>query len=296
MDERVTFEEFPVFLPAGEEWLCAVVCVPNRAVRSPGVVLLTGGNYTRSHRNRTWVRAARALAVRGFASIRLDYHGVGDSTGSATIDLENPFDEDAVAASDFLRRATGVGGVMMAATCFGGRTALAAAARDSSVVAAVLFPVPVVMPRHRGPAPPRQRIRQRLKNLKPVRSLLRHPQIHRMRRSKARQRRTARFVTSPRMRRDLKEVLSRIDVRFVYGERTASLGEFHRLVAELEPELTPDRRARFKLEIIPGAEVAGLHTLADQELAIAKVVEAVEQVSAARSAQGALAPDAPVPR
>lgn len=288
----MSFEEFPVYIPAGEDWLCAVVCVPSRELRSPGVVLLTGGNYTRTHRNRMWVRAARGLADRGFPSIRLDYHGVGDSTGLATIDLEQPFDQDAMAAAAFLRRATGIDRVMMAATCFGGRTAVAAAARDTSIGSAILFPVPVVLPKHRGPQPPGRRIRRRLKSLGPVRSFLRRPRIHRRRRAKARRRREGRFVTSLRFRRELKEALGRIEVRFVYGDRTASLAEFRRLVAELGPELTPEQRARLRLEIVPHAEVAGFHTLADQEVAISKVIEAAARASGA-SADMPVAADAP---
>src|SRR5688500_18185877 len=115
------WREFPVFLPMGEERLCAVITAPadGAPAHDLGAVLLTGGNYTRTHRNRMWVRTARALAEKGFASIRVDYHGVGDSTGTAHFDMEIPFDKDALAAAAFLKRATGVQKLAVVATCFG---------------------------------------------------------------------------------------------------------------------------------------------------------------------------------
>src|ERR1041385_8933292 len=129
MDAVMSYEEYPVFVPMGSEHLCAVVCVPAAGLEDVGVILLTGGNCTRIHRNRMWVRAARRLAASGFPSVRLDYRGVGDSTGVARFDMETPFDADAIAAGEFLRRATGVSRLMTVATCFGGRSAIAAAAR-----------------------------------------------------------------------------------------------------------------------------------------------------------------------
>jgi pimeloyl-ACP methyl ester carboxylesterase len=275
MDGQLAFEEYPAFIPAGVERLCAILCVPTEQRHDLGVVLLTGGNYTRTHRNRMWVRAARELAARGFPSIRLDYHGVGDSTGRATIDLESPFDEDALVAARFLRRATGVTRVAMAATCFGGRTAIAAAARDPAVISATIFPVPVVL-RHQPPPTVGARLRRWAKPRRPIKWLMRRPRVYRRRRAAVSQRRAAHGATSPRFRRDLAAYLKRGVVWFVYGERTPSLGELRRLLTDLQPELAPDQWAHLHVEVIPGYEVAGFQSFRDQDLAVQKTIETVE--------------------
>jgi pimeloyl-ACP methyl ester carboxylesterase len=276
----MSFEEFPVFVPAGEERLGAVVCAPAGEGRDLGVLLLTGGNYTRTHRNGMWTRAARALAERGFPSIRLDYHGVGDSTGTARLDLEDPFDADALFAAAFLRRAADVPNIAVVATCFGGRTGIAAAAADPSIVAATVFPVPILS--RAGSLRPRTQLKRRLAG-GPLGGLLRRPAVRRMRQRAVRRHRAA-LAISPRFRRDLITFLERGEVWFVYGDRTSSLPEFRRLLDEIEPRISADQRRRLHLEILEGMEVAGFLTLRDQDLAVEKAVSTVE--AAYRSAVG----------
>jgi alpha/beta superfamily hydrolase len=269
------YDEYPVFVPAGEERLAAVICAPAGDLEDLGVVLLAGGNYTRTHRNRMWVRAARELAERGVASIRFDYHGVGDSTGRVVLELEAPLDADASGAADLLRRATGVSRLAFVSTCFGGRTAMAAAAQREDVVSTTVFPLPILTPASApARAPLRRRIRQRIKRSDLGARLLRNPRVKRVRTQVAQRRETPAVVVSPRFRRDTGLTAKRGEVRFVIGETTKELPETRRLIEELRRHLTPEEHARIVLEVVPGTDIHRFQTFADQEVVISRTVEA----------------------
>jgi alpha/beta superfamily hydrolase len=269
------YDEYPVFVPAGEERLAAVICAPAGDLEDLGVVLLAGGNYTRTHRNRMWVRAARELAERGVASIRFDYHGVGDSTGRVVLELEAPLDADASGAADLLRRATGVSRLAFVSTCFGGRTAMAAAAQREDVVSTTVFPLPILTPASApARAPLRRRIRQRIKRSDLGARLLRNPRVKRVRTQVAQRRETPALVVSPRFRRDTGLTAKRGEVRFVIGETTKELPETRRLIEELRRHLTPEEHARIVLEVVPGTDIHRFQTFADQEVVISRTVEA----------------------
>lgn len=273
----MTFEEFGVFLAFGEDRLCAIVCVPTEVQRELGVVLLTGGNYTRSHRNGMWVRTSRALAERGFASIRLDYHGVGDSTGTVRFDLGVPFDDDVLAAIDFLQRATNLSRFTAVATCFGGISAMAASARHPDVIAATIFPVPLLVPGSPGPVPFRLKVKAWLKRWDWARRLLGRPAVRRLRAQAAAHREAPELVVSPRFKRDLMSFLERGDVRFVYGEHTDVLPDLRQCLAEMDPVLTPERRDRLHLDIVPGVDLNRFQTLEDQDIVVSRSVASVEE-------------------
>jgi alpha/beta superfamily hydrolase len=277
MTDQMTraYDEYPVFVPAGEERLAAVICAPAGDVADLGVVLLTGGNYTRTHRNRMWVRAARDLAGRGVASIRFDYHGVGDSTGRVVLELERPLDADAHGAADLLKAATGVSRLAFVSTCFGGRTAMAAAAQREDVVSTTVFPLPILTPAAAPTkAPLRRRIRQRIKRSELGAKLLRSPRVKRARTQVAQRREAPALVVSPRFRRDTGLTAKRGEVRFVTGETTKELPETRRLVEELRRHLTPEELARIEIEVVPGTDIHRFQTFAEQEVVITYTVAA----------------------
>lgn len=269
------YEEFPVFVPAGGERLAAVVCAPTGDLEDLGVVLLTGANYTRTHRNRMWVRAARELAERGIPSIRFDYHGVGDSTGRVVIELEVALDADANGVADLLKAATGVSRLAFVATCFGGRTAMAAAARREDVVSVTVFPLPILVPEAASTrAPMRRRVRQRLKGSELGARLLRNPRVKRARTQVAQRRSEPALVLSPPFLRDTAATARRSEVRFVMGETTKELPQAERLVEELRRQLTPEEHARVHLEVVPGTDIHRFQTFADQDVVVSRTVEA----------------------
>lgn len=273
----MSYREFPVYVPAGEDRLCSVVCSPPTLERDLGVVLLTGGNYTRSHRNRMWARAARLIAERGWPSIRIDYHGVGDSTGTARFDMEIPFDDDVLAATEFLQNATNVGRIAIVSTCFGGRSAVAAGARHPDARAVTIFPIPLLIP-GTGRAPRfRSRVKAAVKRHEWGERLLKKPAVKRLRAKGVQPAGEDRGeIISPRFKRDLKGALERATVRFVYGEHTPHLVELRRCLAEIEPHLTAEDRARIELDIVEGTDLHRFQTLEDQDIVVNKTVASIE--------------------
>jgi pimeloyl-ACP methyl ester carboxylesterase len=127
-------DEQPVFFPAAGEDLFGIVTTPPGVRRGIAAVVLSGGGVRGAGgtpspgRNRVWVRLARRLAGAGFHAFRIDYRGVGDSSGeSPEYRLDRPFVDDVEGAADWLR-AEGINELVLLGACFGGRTALAAAA------------------------------------------------------------------------------------------------------------------------------------------------------------------------
>jgi pimeloyl-ACP methyl ester carboxylesterase len=134
-----SYVETPVFFEAGADTLFGLVTLPREGRARTGLVILTGaGTPLTVNRNRMSVRICRELAALGYAGMRIDYHGVGDSTGAIEeFRLDRPFVEDVRGAVECLRRA-GVERVILAGSCFGARTALSAAAELDNVDAVIL--------------------------------------------------------------------------------------------------------------------------------------------------------------
>jgi pimeloyl-ACP methyl ester carboxylesterase len=136
--------EFPIFVPFGDEHLAAVLTVPDVAPRGLVQLLQGGGGQSRSHRNRTWIRLARGLADRGIASVRMDYLGLGDSTGVPRLDVESPPVESALAVTRAALDATGADRFAIVGNCIGIPTALELAPQTPSFVGLVCI-VPVAL-------------------------------------------------------------------------------------------------------------------------------------------------------
>ena len=123
-----TVVEQPVFVTVGDDMLFAVHSQPAKP-RGVGVILIHGGDTVNVslRRNDLTVRLARALAADGYDVVRFDYHGLGESTGTAgEYHLERPFSGDAVAVAGYLR-SRGIDQMVLTGACFSSRTALAGA-------------------------------------------------------------------------------------------------------------------------------------------------------------------------
>ena len=124
---------FGVFTPPAPETPPAGLCV----------VLLT---RPRSHRNRMWVEGARRLAANGFATVRFDYHGCGDSGGdSAVLDPNRPYRDDIVAVIRHARAQFGARRFVVCGACFDARTALSAFAAEGDAIDGLVFMAAPVM-------------------------------------------------------------------------------------------------------------------------------------------------------
>jgi pimeloyl-ACP methyl ester carboxylesterase len=132
-----TADEVLAFVPAGDEELFVVVTRPRSEPRGVAVVLLQGGGRRGQGgtpspgRNRMSVELARSLAADGYHAVRLDYAGVGESSGDAAVfDVRAPFAEQIGAVTRWVAATEGVGRFAYMGGCFGGRAGLAAAAAD----------------------------------------------------------------------------------------------------------------------------------------------------------------------
>lgn len=72
--------EQQVFINSSQQSLSAVLHIPH-GERSPGVILCHGFMGNKIGQHRLFVKTARSLADKGFAVLRFDYSGCGDSTG-----------------------------------------------------------------------------------------------------------------------------------------------------------------------------------------------------------------------
>jgi pimeloyl-ACP methyl ester carboxylesterase len=137
--------ERPFVVPASTGRLFGVLTPPALEVPSAElcVVLLT---RPRSHRNRMWIEGARRLAARGFSTIRVDYHGCGDSGGaSAPLDPNRPYRDDAVAVIRHARQQFGMQRFVVCGACFDARTALSAFAQEGGCIVGLVFMAAPVM-------------------------------------------------------------------------------------------------------------------------------------------------------
>lgn len=145
----LTYHEQPFYFRSGDEDLFAILTEPPRETDRPTVLMLAGGSWLPStERNRIYAQLARRVAAKGFPSLRLDYHGVGESTGQVDFyDLANPHVEDTVAAAQFLT-SRGHERIILAGQCFGGSTAIAAASEIERLAGLALLGV--AFEPHRG--------------------------------------------------------------------------------------------------------------------------------------------------
>lgn len=110
------------------------------AAERPGVIILNAGVLHRVGPNRVHVQMARTLAQAGFAVLRFDLSGIGDSRPRED---NIPFAEAALRetreAMDFLATSRGVRTFVLMGICSGADNALQAACSDPRVVGAALI-------------------------------------------------------------------------------------------------------------------------------------------------------------
>lgn len=136
----------PVFFPVSDPKYFGIVSAPATAsAKTTAVVLLSGtfGGTTTLGRNRFWLKMARSLAQRGHPVMRLDYAGIGDSTGDAVChELEKPATDELRAAFDLLA-SQGAEDFIVVGTCYGSRTALVGSAEEPRVRSVHLLVPPI---------------------------------------------------------------------------------------------------------------------------------------------------------
>lgn len=140
-------------LPASQETLChfgiddhlfGVLTEPPAKRGLPAVILLNAGSIHHVGPSRLYVRIARELAAEGFATLRLDHEGIGDSVLRGPGIENEPYAESAMddlsAAIAFLKQ-RGYDRFVVMGLCSGAHTAFHAARRlhDEPIECAVLI-------------------------------------------------------------------------------------------------------------------------------------------------------------
>jgi len=125
--------------------LVGIWCEPQSSagrVPLPAVVLVNSGVIHRAGVGRLHVRLARAMAELGFASLRFDLSGIGDSARPRdAAALEEIVARDVDAAVAWAKNRSGVDSAILMGLCTGARDALDHALKDRSVAGVVAIDV-----------------------------------------------------------------------------------------------------------------------------------------------------------
>lgn len=110
----------------------------------PAVILLNPGIVHRVGPGRLYVKLARALANSGFAVLRFDFSGIGDSgVRHDHLPFEKSSIREAQDAMDLLKRIRGIEHFILLGGCSGAQIALRTACCDLRVVGAILMNLPL---------------------------------------------------------------------------------------------------------------------------------------------------------
>ncbi|MEZ5503645.1 MAG: hydrolase 1, exosortase A system-associated [Halioglobus sp.] len=131
------YREEGVVFACGDNRLVGVAAIPE-TTSGVGVLILVGGPQYRVGSHRQFTLLARRLAESGFASMRFDYTGMGDSEGDPR-GFEEIEDDLAAAISVFLETVPGVKRVVLWGLCDAASSAMMFAHRHSRVTGMILL-------------------------------------------------------------------------------------------------------------------------------------------------------------
>jgi pimeloyl-ACP methyl ester carboxylesterase len=255
--------EYPVFVPFEDDHLAAIITVPEGDPRGLAV-LLPGGSAARSHRFQVWTRTAEQLAEHGVATVRMDYRGIGDSTGTLPVWLmSDPPVAQVLAVTRFAMHATGTDRVCVAGNCMGSLLALEVAVALPECVGGVLIRMPVLSP---------SAVSKQLERVRRWKLSHRARSSAFLRRAVARPLGNRKKRTNPRLQGYVRTVLERGELLLLYSEEDFTFNE--RVAAELErlrTRLPKDLRGRFELTVREGKGLPGLQSLTVQQVVIETV-------------------------
>lgn len=284
-------DEEPAFFPAGNETLFGILTRP-RAGEGASALIMVPSAERLGYRNRVGVMLAHRLAARGHQVFRFNYRGCGESTGKAgRFRLDELFTTDALGATAWLR-GRGTERFLYSGSCFGARTALAAAAREpgTSGVVVVAMPMTDYASGERGTtatarAPlsslARQALRRKtLRGLRDrdVRRMYAEALRHKLRRIVRRPAPREEGAMSPALLRDLRTLIDRrVPLLFIYGEKDTAYKEFLDARHGRFARLLQEAGDAVEVRVIPGL-LHGWASISAGEAAVGLMTEWVSRV------------------
>jgi exosortase A-associated hydrolase 1 len=130
-------EEIPLVFTQGDEELIGILTNPADPTPT-GVVIVVGGPQYRVGSHRQFTLLARHLAANGFATLRFDYAGMGDSSGAVRT-FENVSDDIRAAVDVICNRVPAVKRVALWGLCDAASAALMYASTDKRVSSVALL-------------------------------------------------------------------------------------------------------------------------------------------------------------
>lgn len=135
--------EHHLLIDSAGERLVGVLHQPDGPPRA-GLVFLHGWPGYRIGTHRMAVAAARQACAHGFACLRFDFRGRGDSGGKTASATLSTMIEDALQAAEVLRREAGVDALAYVGDCSGCEVAIGAGDRMPGLQAMVLWSAPII--------------------------------------------------------------------------------------------------------------------------------------------------------
>ena len=118
-----------VFFKVGETALSGIMALPENGAPVGAFLLSHGWAGNRNGPANLLTALARSLAAQGFATLRFDYRGRGESGGDGISTTLATMAADLEAAAAFLRNETGFGQLSILGMCSGGNVAIGALPR-----------------------------------------------------------------------------------------------------------------------------------------------------------------------
>jgi exosortase A-associated hydrolase 1 len=133
----MTFTRQAATFACGQDWLLGVITRPEKP-RPRGVLIVVGGPQYRAGSHRQFALLANDLSAQGYAVMRFDYRGMGDSTGEPRT-FEDVGDDLRAAVDHFLSQVPEVTEVAIWGLCDAASAALFYCHQDPRVSGIVLL-------------------------------------------------------------------------------------------------------------------------------------------------------------
>jgi alpha/beta superfamily hydrolase len=209
------------------------------------------------------VLAARILAAEGFAVLRFDLRGRGESAGEvARPSRMDPLGADVVAAIRYLREARGQTQFLLAGYCYDALSALDAFQHEADAISGMFVATPTVLEEKLGRSSANNRVRAAALHLRSMVKGARAPKI------------LSSFEIPFRAL-----ARSRARALFLYAEQDQLRAEFRVAEKLLFSQLSSEARERLQVEIWPGR----IHTIEGQTAVIERAISWLREFQPARN-------------